>query len=132
MDTKQTSAVSIKDMQLLKHFSLVLRNKANGKEADLLDAPALRHLSRKDLIEIITSPHFVKSKSIKDIDLLKMENEELLEVIGNQMLILSHLIPQWIEEPKAKTIPVSGSNQKPKPEKTTPNANKKNENGKKA
>ena len=82
--------------QLMKHFATVLRNKANGKnDPELLKAPALRNLSRKDLIEIITSPHFMKSKSIKEIDLLKMENEELLEAIGHQMIIIAFVTEKW-------------------------------------
>lgn len=113
--------MEIKDIQLLKHFSLVLKNKALGKDTDLIKAPALRHLSRKDLIEIITSPHFVKSKAIKEIDLLKMENEELLEAIGDQMIILSYIITGWINAPlvenKEQIPPASqkkSQNQKPK------------------
>ena len=113
--------MEIKDIQLLKHFSLVLRNKANGKDTDLIKAPALRHLSRKDLIEIITSPHFTKSKSIKEIDLLKMENEELLEAIGDQMIILSYIITGWINKPFAEnkeqlppTTQKNSQNQKPR------------------
>lgn len=81
---------------LMKHFSSVLRKKALGKPLDATPDPMLlKHLSRKELIHLLS---LKKEGMPKELNVAEMENEELLEAIGNEMLILSHLSSQWAFE----------------------------------
>ncbi|WP_421751102.1 hypothetical protein [Croceimicrobium sp.] len=84
---------------LLRHFSSLFRRKAAGEPgATLHPDVVLKHLSRKALIDII------KSKEDKNLpegmELAEMESKELLELVGNEFLIISHITGQW-----GKTIP---------------------------
>tara|TARA_R110002124_G_scaffold17532_3_gene73508 strand:+ start:388605 stop:388970 length:366 start_codon:yes stop_codon:yes gene_type:complete len=84
---------------LMKHFASVLRARALGKEKEpSISVSIARYLTRKDLIEIITSPSFTGSRSVKEIDLLKMENEELSLAIGDEMFIISFMTQKWSNE----------------------------------
>jgi|GEM_PF-2703481 len=111
-------------VKLLKHFATVFRSLANGTEQTSINPLVLRYLSRAELIEIITSPSFVGSNNVKEIDLLKMENEELLSAIGNELHIIAHLTAKWCED----GIPVT---ENPASEKKPPASHKAKSDGKK-
>lgn len=80
---------------LLKHFSLVLKKRAQSEEPNhpSIDAGILKHLTRKDMIEIISNKY--QGTIPKDIPLTQMENEELLEVIGDDLYVISYLTGRW-------------------------------------
>jgi hypothetical protein len=100
---------------LMKHFASVMRKRANAPEEDHREvSPSLvQHLSRKELIEIIESMDRVSIA--KDIHMVELENEELLKVIGDDMLIISYVTGKWCapqpqnveaeSKPKPKVIP---------------------------
>ena len=101
-----------KHQALLKHFSGVLRKKANAEHLVTNDiSPELtRFLSRKELIAIISEKF--DGKIPKDIDLLSLENEELLTHIGDELFVISFVTKKWSEsiptiEPKTKEDSVS-------------------------
>lgn len=83
------------DQLLLKHFSSVLRNRANGNH-DLISTSLLKFLSRKDLVEVIKKIH--KGNIPKELDLSLMENEELLQVIQDEMYVISFMTERWSGE----------------------------------
>ena len=86
-----------KQQALLKHFSGVLRKKANSEHlvTDEISPELTRFLSRKELIAIITEKH--DGKLPKDIDLLSLENEELLSHIGDELFVISYVTKKWSE-----------------------------------
>lgn len=92
-------------IKLLKHFAAVFRNLASGNEEHSVNPLVLRYLSRKDLIEVITAPSFTGSNDLKEIDLLKMENEELLRAIGSELHIIAYLTNKWCMEGLPPTKP---------------------------
>jgi len=83
------------EQQLLKHFSLVLRNRANGNN-EPISKTLLKHLSRKDLVEVIRKIH--NGNIPKELDLTLMENEELLAIIKDEMYVISFITEKWSGE----------------------------------
>lgn len=79
---------------LLKHFALVLRKLALGKEKELtVDANVAHCLTRKDLIQIVKKQF---GGSIpKEHNLVEMEKVELFNLIENEMLIISYMTEKW-------------------------------------
>lgn len=108
MDTRNQS--------LLKIFSGMLKKRAST-DTDHLDISAvlIKYFSRKQLIEIITS---IYNGSIpKEYNLVEMENEELLQVIADDMFVISYVTYQWSQELLEKRKEVKTKNvepQKPK------------------
>lgn len=82
---------------LLKHFSLVLRNRANGN-IEPISPTLLKYLSRKDLVEVILKIH--NGNIPKELDLTLLENEELLAIIKDEMFIISFITDKWCKEQK--------------------------------
>ncbi len=80
---------------LLKHFASVLRNRANGN-INPISLTLLKHLSRKDLVEVIKKVHH--GSIPKQLDFALMENQELLEVIKDEMFIIAYITEKWSEE----------------------------------
>ncbi|MFD2916865.1 hypothetical protein [Psychroserpens luteus] len=100
--------------QLMKHFATVLRNLALGKETESLMSKNLAfYFSRKELIEIIKKRF--DGTIPKEHNLVELENKELLELIGNEMFIISYVTEKWSREV---------SDEKSKPEKANPNSTK--------
>ncbi|MFD2565923.1 hypothetical protein [Pseudotenacibaculum haliotis] len=103
---------------LMKHFSSVLRTRANSKEATepSISKSISRFLSRKELIEIIKEKF---SGSIpKEHNLVELENEQLLDIIGDDMYIIAYCTQKWCGE-----SPLIGSKKTEKKEPTKPNSN---------
>ncbi|MCK8479039.1 hypothetical protein [Psychroserpens algicola] len=106
--------------QLLKYFATVLRNRALGKETDSLMRKNLTfYFSRKELIEILKKKF--GGTIPKEHDLVELENKELLELIGDEMFIISFITEKWSKEvsekkPKTEKVnPSSSKTQNPKP-----------------
>ncbi|MBO6517405.1 MAG: hypothetical protein JJ975_12730 [Bacteroidia bacterium] len=82
---------------LMKHFASVLRKKSLGKDKNLgVDPGLLKYLSRKDLIAII-GRKFGKDRP-NNLNLVDLENQELLELIEDEMYIISFFVDQWCKE----------------------------------
>lgn len=121
-----------KSKSLMKIFSLVLKNRAKSDLKFKEISPEIgKFFSRKELIEIITKIH--GGNLPPDLNLVEMENESLLELIGDDMFILAYVSEKWCQEviglpnkPPVASPPNSG-----KPT-GTPNGkkNEKNETGK--
>ena len=114
--------------QLMKHFATVLRNLALGKETNnLMSKNLVFYFTRKELIEILKKKF--GGTIPKEYDLMEMENRELLELVDNELFIISYITEKWSREPKKektkKVEPVSTL----KKEQTAPN--KKGDNSKK-
>lgn len=84
-----------KNQQLMKHFSVFLKNRASGKitPKDGVSDSLLKHFSRKELIEVLTRKGNGKIPS--EWNIAELENEELLSLIGDEMFILSYYVEQW-------------------------------------
>jgi hypothetical protein len=79
---------------LMKEFSSVLKNKAKAEQPyKQISKEFLKFFSRKELIEIIH--HIHQGQVPSEIALVDMENEELLEVIGDDLSIISYVCNQW-------------------------------------
>ena len=97
--------------QLLKHFATVLRNLATGKQTDNLMSQNLAfYFTRKELIEMVKK--YFGGSIPKQHNLVELENKELLDLIDNQLFIISYITEKWSQEPVSKKEPV---NPKPKP-----------------
>jgi len=83
--------------QLLKHFATVLRNLALGKETDtLMSKNLVFYFTRKELIDMVTK--FFNGTIPKEHNLVELENKELLELIDNDLFIISFVTAKWFEE----------------------------------
>lgn len=89
------------EQNLLKHFALILRNRANGNHAPI-STTLLKHFSRKELIEVIKKIH--DGNIPKELDLILMENEELLAIIKDEMYIIAYITEKWSKEQPLKLI----------------------------
>ena len=87
---------------LLKHFALVLKKRAASNVSEGINPSILKHFSRRELIEIVLTKF--NSAIPKEFNLLEMENEELLSIIGDDMFILAYLSHKWCME--TEVIPV--------------------------
>ncbi|WP_299223854.1 hypothetical protein [uncultured Psychroserpens sp.] len=98
----------------MKYFATVLRNRALGKETDSLMKKNLAfYFSRKELIEILKKKF--GGTIPKEHNLVELENKELLELIGDELFIISYVTEKWSKEI---------SREKPKSEKVNPSSNK--------
>jgi len=93
-----------KKQQLMKFFATVLRNRALGKQTDNLMSKNLAfYFSRKELIELVKK-RFGGSIP-KEHDLVELENKELLELVGDEMYIISYTTEKWSREPSEAIVP---------------------------
>ena len=96
---------------LMKLFSLVLKNRAKDeKETKQISADLLKYFSRKELIEIIN--HIYDGVIPEEYELVDMENEELLKVIGDDFSIISYVTNKWSKEASSAPVEIipSGNN----------------------
>lgn len=98
--------------QLMKHFATILRGRATGKlKIPSIDTNVMRYFTRKELIEIV-SKRF-NSTIPKEHNLMELENKELLELIGDDMYIISYVTEQWSKDiasiKKIHSLPDSNS-----------------------
>lgn len=92
---------------LLKHFSLMLKKRASGEKPTGINPNILKFFSRKELIEIIKQKF--GGSVPKEHDLAELENEELLEIIGDEMFVLLYVTGMW-------SLEIANAITKPKPE----------------
>ena len=86
-----------KTQELQKYFASVLRKKSKGEaQAEYIDPSILKFFTRKELIAIINQKF--NGKLPKEVNLVELENEDLLQLIGDDLFILSYLVPQWIDQ----------------------------------
>ena len=112
--------------QLMKHFATVLRNRALGKQTDNLMSKNLAfYFSRKELIELVKRRF--NGSIPKEHNLVELENKELLELVGDEMYIISFTTEKWCgespltEKPREadKIIEENSSKEKINPKKTS-------------
>ena len=104
--------------QLMKHFATALRNRALEKETESpMGRNLVFHFSRKELIEILKKKF--GGTVPKEHNLAEMENRELLELIGNELFIISYVTEKWSKETK-QMKPVPGSEKESTNSKKTP------------
>ena len=86
-----------KKQALHKIFSAVLKERSKSEhEFREISPEILRHFSRKELIEIITSKIY-NGTVPPEINLVEMENGELLSIIGDDMYIIAYVSEKWCE-----------------------------------
>lgn len=113
---------------LMKLFSLVLKNRAKDeKETKQISADLLKFFSRKELIEIIN--HIYDGVIPEEYELVDMENEELLKVIGDDFSIISYVTNKWSKEVSSQPVEIipSGNKKVEEGEKGNETGNNKNE-----
>ncbi|HCQ14350.1 hypothetical protein [Flavobacterium sp.] len=86
-----------KKIALLKIFSIILKDRAKTEiQYQNISPEMLKFFSRKELIEIIT--HNCDGQFPQDYNLAEMENEELLQLIGDDFSIISYVMSKWSKE----------------------------------
>ena len=83
------------------HFLEILRKQTENERLRTISSPAFHHiLSKEELIEIVRHMHEIEGGE-KYEDIEKMDNKELIEIIGDEYYILSY----YIEEVLGKYSP---------------------------
>ena len=82
---------------LLKIFSTVLKDRVKSvPQYQSISTEMVKHFSRKELIEIIT--HNYEGEVPSEFNLVEMENNELLQLIGDDFKIISYVMSRWSKE----------------------------------
>ena len=82
---------------LLKIFSTVLKDRVKSEpQYQSISTEMVKHFSRKELIEIIT--HNFEGEVPSEFNLVEMENNELLQLIGDDFKIISYVMSRWSKE----------------------------------
>lgn len=82
---------------LLKIFSTVLKDRVKSEpQYQSISTEMVKHFSRKELIEIIT--HNFEGEVPLEFNLVEMENNELLQLIGDDFKIISYVMSRWSKE----------------------------------
>ncbi len=83
---------------LMKHFAAVLRKRALATVElhEPINPLILKFFTRKDLIQIIKDKH--KGTIPKEYNLVELENEDLLNIVGDDMYIISYMTQKWSQE----------------------------------
>jgi len=90
---------------LMKLFSLVLKDRAKDeKQTKQISASLLKYFTRKELIEIIN--HIYDGVIPEEYELVDMENEELLKVIGDDFSIISYVTNKWSKEVSSEPVEI--------------------------
>ncbi|HAQ69837.1 MAG TPA: hypothetical protein DCR48_02575 [Flavobacteriales bacterium] len=89
--------------ELQKYFATVLRKRSKGEvKTESIDPSIIKFFTRKELINILTQKY--DGKLPKEVNLIELENEDLLQLIEDELMILAYLLPKWIaEELEAQT-----------------------------
>lgn len=97
----------------MRLFAAILNERAKAEPSEKkISTVLLKHLSRKDLIEIITKIY--DGKLPEELNKVETENAQLLELIGDDLFVISYMTEKWSKEAvEAKASPVAG----PAPEK---------------
>jgi hypothetical protein len=100
-------------LALMKLFSLILKDRAKSEpEFREISPEMVKFFTRKELIEIITK--IFDGNVPQEHNLVEMENDGLLNLIGDDLYIISYVTEKWSKEvvslslkPKASFIPAS-------------------------
>ena len=85
------------DQSLMKIFSLVLRERAKAaSEFRSISPEMVKFFSRKELIEIITQKF--EGELPDELNLMEVENNELLKLIGDDYYLISYVTSKWSKE----------------------------------
>lgn len=85
------------NQSLMKIFSLVLRERAKTvSEFRSISPEMVKFFSRKELIEIITQKF--QGDVPQQHNLMEMENDGLLKLIGDDFYIISYVTSKWSKE----------------------------------
>lgn len=87
--------MTIKERRLIAHFLDSLKKRIENRKVQEVKPIFLKFFSRSQLIEIIKWMY--DGPALDAYDLEKMENEALLEAIGDDMYFLSYTIEKWNE-----------------------------------
>lgn len=108
--------MEIQKQQLVKLFSLILKKRASeeGVKTNEITPSLLKFFSRKELIAIIK--YRFGGSIPKEHDLMEKENKELLNLVEDDMYIISYITQKWCEEiakkPEKVLAPKVTSNEK--------------------
>jgi len=111
--------------QLMKHFATVLRNRALGKKTETQTGRNLPfYFSRKELIEILKKKF--QGSIPKEHNLAELEKQEILDIVGDELFIISYVTEKWSREPKEikPEKPKTGTPPKTEASKTSQNKKK--------
>ncbi len=92
---------------LMKHFSAILRKRAlaTSEVNENINLVILKSLNRKELIQIIKDKY--DGSIPKQYSLAELENEELLNIIGDDMYIIAYVTQKWVRVAPTKKQPNS-------------------------
>lgn len=85
--------MTIRQQRLIAHFLSALEKQLRTTDQDSVNPIFLKVLTRDDLLEIINWRF--EDKILRNLDVTKMSNEELLLLIGDNLTILAHTISKW-------------------------------------
>ncbi|MGC4129263.1 MAG: hypothetical protein QM564_06820 [Bergeyella sp.] len=82
---------------LLKIFSIVLKDRSKSEpQYQSISPDMVKFFTRKELIEIIN--HIYDDDVPSEYNLVEMENNELLQLIGDDFSIISYVINRWSKD----------------------------------
>jgi len=89
---------------LMRLFSAILKERASSENNEKTISPLLlKYLSRKDLIEIITKIY--DGELPEELSKVETENAQLLQLIGDDLYVISHMTQVWSRQPSASLKP---------------------------
>ncbi|MPS72467.1 MAG: hypothetical protein E2590_04870 [Chryseobacterium sp.] len=93
---KENKAEPKAQTSLLKIFSTVLRDRSKSEQQFQTITPEMvKFFTRKELIEIVTHNF---NGNVSQYNLVEMENEEILLLIGDDYRIISYVMSRWSKE----------------------------------
>ncbi|MBB4807108.1 hypothetical protein HNP38_002412 [Chryseobacterium defluvii] len=93
---KENKAEPTAQTSLLKIFSTVLRDRSKSEQQfQTITSEMVRFFTRKELIEIVTHNF---NGNVSQYNLVEMENEEILLLIGDDYRIISYVMSRWSKE----------------------------------
>lgn len=93
---KENKAEPTAQTSLLKIFSTVLKDRSKSEQQFQTITPEMvKFFTRKELIEIVTHNF---NGNVSQYNLVEMENEEILLLIGDDYRIISYIMSRWSKE----------------------------------
>ncbi len=85
--------MNLKERKLIGHFLEMLHERMEHKLVNRISSVYLDYFDRKELIEIVLWANDAYDRNL----LAEKTEEQLLELIGDEMYVLSHTIYKWKE-----------------------------------
>lgn len=93
---KENKAEPTAQTSLLKIFSTLLKDRSKSEQQFQTITPEMvKFFTRKELIEIVTHNF---NGNVSQYNLVEMENEEILLLIGDDYRIISYVMSRWSKE----------------------------------